>query len=66
MTDFRIIRPSELSEMLGVSVQTIWRMEKRGELPERVKISKRSIGWRSDEISEFVNSKKVNMAEPIG
>lgn len=65
MTDFRIIRPGELAEMLGVSVQTIWRMEKRGELPERVNISKRAIGWKSDEIDEFVNSNKESRAEAV-
>lgn len=59
MNDYKIIRPSELAEKLGVSIQTIWRMEKRGDLPQRVQLSKRAVGWRSDEIDSFIESRKL-------
>src|SRR5690625_1492081 len=46
MNPMQIIRPAELAEILSVSKQTLWRMENRGDLPKRVKISKRAVaGW---------------------
>lgn len=58
MTDLQIIRPAELSRRLGVSAQTIYRMEKRGEIPKRIKISKRAAGWLESDIREFLESKR--------
>lgn len=58
MNSLQIIRPTELAEILSVSKQTLWRMENRGELPKRVKISKRAVGWLASDIQEFLNSKK--------
>lgn len=53
----RIIRKPELAKILGVSKQTIWRMQKRGELPSRVQISKRVVGWREQDIKEFIDTR---------
>lgn len=52
-----IIRPSELAEILSVSPVTVWRMEKRGELPPRKKISNRCVGWLEDDIREWLDSR---------
>jgi len=53
----RIIRKPELAKILSVSEQTLWRMEKQGELPARIKISKRTVGWRESEIEEWLNNR---------
>ncbi len=58
MDSLQIIRPTELAEILSVSKQTLWRMENRGELPKRVKISKRAVGWLESDIREFLESKR--------
>ena len=58
MKSLQIIRPTELAGILSVSKQTLWRMENRGELPNRVKISKRAVGWMASDIREFLESKK--------
>ena len=52
------VRPKTLIEILDVSRSTLWRMEKAGILPKRVKIGSRSVGWRADEIEEFVKSRE--------
>ncbi len=57
MKDLQIIRPKQLSEMLNLSTVTIWRMEKRGELPPRKKIGKRAVGWPFYSIKEFIESR---------
>ena len=53
----RIIRKQELTKILNVSSQTIWRMQKRGELPSRIQISKRVVGWRLRDIEEFIETR---------
>lgn len=58
MNSLQLIRPSDLADILSVSKQTLWRMENRGELPKRVKISKRAVGWLASDIREFLESKK--------
>ena len=52
-----IIRPSELADILSVSPVTVWRMEKRGELPPRKKISNRCVGWLEKDIEEWLESR---------
>ncbi len=58
MNSLQIIRPTELAEILSVSKQTLWRMENRGDLPKRVKISKRAVGWLATDIQDFLESKR--------
>jgi prophage regulatory protein len=53
----QIIRPSELAEILSVSTVTVWRMEKRGELPPRKKISNRCVGWMESDIREWLENR---------
>lgn len=55
----RIIRPNELAKKLSISKPTLWRMEKKGELPPKVQISKRISGWRESDITEWLKSREV-------
>lgn len=57
MKHLKIIRPKELAEMLSVSSVTIWRMEQRGELPKRRKISTGTVGWLESDIQEWLESR---------
>lgn len=54
----QIIRRKELSNQLGISEVSLWRMEKRGELPKRVQISERAVGWLKSDIEAWLESKK--------
>ncbi|MDD5759168.1 MAG: AlpA family phage regulatory protein [Desulfobulbaceae bacterium] len=47
----RIIRKAELLAMVGLSDPTIWRMEKAGKFPKRLRLGGNSCGWLSTEIS---------------
>lgn len=55
--DLRIIRPAMLSDMLNVSTVTIWRMEKRGDLPKRKKYSAKCVGWTEKSIRQWMESR---------
>lgn len=58
----RIVRPKELSQLLGISKVTLWRMEKEGKLPARIKISDRAVGWTESSINEWIKN-KTQLAE---
>lgn len=61
MTEQLIYRPKDLAEALNVSRSTIVRMEKRGELPPRRKISAGTRGWSRNTIITWLESRpKVN------
>lgn len=59
MSTLKIVRPKQLAELLSVSTVTVWRMEKRGELPRRKKISSRTVGWLESDIKEWLENRPV-------
>ncbi|MDZ7692082.1 MAG: AlpA family phage regulatory protein [Balneolaceae bacterium] len=59
MSTLQIVRPKQLAELLSVSTVTIWRMEKRGELPRRKQISTRTVGWLESEIREWLEQRPL-------
>jgi len=61
-----IIRPGQLAEILSVSSVTVWRMEKRGELPPRRKISNRCVGWLETDILEWLENRPYVNQEAEG
>ena len=53
----RIIRSKELQELTGLSRTTIWRLERKGDFPQRVSLCQGSVGWRYSEILEWMSDK---------
>ncbi|HBO3959684.1 TPA: AlpA family phage regulatory protein [Pseudomonas aeruginosa] len=52
----RFLRSVDVAKILGVHKKTVERMEKRGELPPKSKISHKTVGWRASRIQEFLNT----------
>ena len=46
----RIIRKPELLNMVGLSDPTIWRMERDGKFPKRLRLGSNSCGWLESEV----------------
>ncbi len=55
----RIIRKKELLRSMGLSDVTIWRMERAGTFPKRIKLGGNSVGWYESEIIEWQEQKKA-------
>ena len=53
----RIIRKPELFSKVGLSDATIWREEKAGRFPKRIRLGGQSVGWFSDEIEGWFQAK---------
>jgi predicted DNA-binding transcriptional regulator AlpA len=52
-----LLRPRDVAEYLGVSVVTIWRMRRRGDFPEPIRISPGAVGWRAADIEAWLRSR---------
>jgi prophage regulatory protein len=50
----RVIRKPELMHRLGLSDTTVWRMERQGRFPKRVRLGGKAVGWFSDEITDWI------------
>ncbi len=48
----------EVSEFLGISISTINRLIKRGDFPQKIKISPRRIIFIKQEIEEWIRTKQ--------
>ena len=53
----RYLRAPEVVQRVGLSETTIWRKEKQGDFPRRRRLSGNIVGWRSDEIEEWIESR---------
>lgn len=68
MTLDRLIRPTEAARLLGLSKSTLWRMRRRGDLPEPLKISSGAVGWRASTLEEWLDDRQAEAeaASPAG
>lgn len=51
------LRFPEVKGVTGLSRSTIWRMEANGSFPKRYQLSTNSVGWKSSEISLWLESR---------
>jgi predicted DNA-binding transcriptional regulator AlpA len=47
----------QVAEFLGISLRTLQRMESRGEIPGRIRVSDRIYGYRQSTIDRFLASR---------
>jgi len=49
-----IIRKAEVVRRTGLSATTIWRLERDGEFPPRVRLTEHSVGWPEVEVERWI------------
>jgi excisionase family DNA binding protein len=52
----RLLKADEIAVMLGLKVQTIYTMARRGELT-KVKLSRKCLRFRVDDVQRYIESK---------
>jgi prophage regulatory protein len=52
----RILRRPDVEAMTGLRRTRLDELEREGKFPQRVRISERATGWRSDEVEAWVAS----------
>jgi prophage regulatory protein len=58
LKDMRILSISEVLELTNLSRSTIWRQETSGKFPRRRQLTDRRVGWLSEEIHEWIESRE--------
>jgi prophage regulatory protein len=59
ITENRIICATERRELIPYSDMHIWRMERDGRFPLRIKLGPNRVGWSLQEIVEWVDLRKA-------
>ena len=62
-TSDKIITAPERRELVPFSDMHIWRMEKAGAFPKRIKLGPNRIGWSVNEINDWIASRKSERVE---
>jgi len=62
----RIIRKPELFNKIPLSDATIWRREKMGDFPKRIKLGGNSVGWFENEVDEWLAAKSEDRSPAHG
>jgi prophage regulatory protein len=55
----RIIGSAERRRLIPFSDMHIWRLEKAGKFPRRIKVGDRRVGWALDEIIDWIAARKA-------
>lgn len=50
----RLILQDEVQRLVPVSKPTLWRWERDGKFPQRIKLSRNLVAWRRSEILEWI------------
>lgn len=53
----RLLRVDEVTDRTGLSRTTLWRKERAGEFPQRVKLGPNAVAWREEEVEEWIASR---------
>lgn len=59
MSNEQIVRPRNLPAIVGLSRTSIWRLERSNDFPKRIRLSAGAVGYRTDEILEWLNSRQI-------
>ena len=52
----QLLKAEEIASMLGLKVQTVYTMARRGEL-EKVKLSRRCVRFRAGDVERFIEKR---------
>ena len=50
----KILRRSSVEELIGLSRSSIYAMMANNEFPKQVKLGRRAVGWREDDIQNWL------------
>jgi prophage regulatory protein len=62
----RVIRDKELRTMVPYSSMHIWRLEKAGRFPARIRLGPNRVGWSLREVSDWLDERKAERLEHQG
>jgi predicted DNA-binding transcriptional regulator AlpA len=58
-----ILRTSDVTRLTGLSRTTLWRLERQGTFPRRIRLGLNSVGWREEEVQNWVETRPRGMTQ---
>lgn len=52
-----IMRKPEVHKITGLCDSTVWRLEKKGAFPKRLRLGGNSCGWLASEVFEWIDNR---------
>jgi len=59
ISDDRIVSAKERRQLIPYSDMHIWRMERAGTFPKRIKLGPHRVGWSLRELQEWIEARKA-------
>lgn len=53
-----LLREPQVLELIPISPATLWRMVKDRRFPKPVQISERAVGWRRQDVQDWIDSRE--------
>ena len=57
-----ILRMKQVIKATGLSRTTLWRLERRGDFPKRLRLGPNSTGWLETEVQRWIESRPRGMS----
>ena len=57
----RVLRVRDVIGLTGLSRTTVWRLERAGQFPQRIRLSGNIVGWRDEEVLHWVETRPRGM-----
>jgi predicted DNA-binding transcriptional regulator AlpA len=61
-TSIVLLPTNDILNITGLSRTTLWRLERAGKFPMRLRLSANRVGWRKDEVEEWIATRPRGMA----
>ena len=58
-----ILRTSDVISLTGLSRTKLWRLERQGKFPTRIRLGRNSVGWREEEVQNWVELRPRGMTQ---
>lgn len=60
-----VLRIPDVVRRTGISRTTIWRLERNGGFPQRLRLGPNSVGWSDEEIQKWIEERPRGMARQV-
>lgn len=54
----RLLRPKDVTRMVGLSRVSLWRLEQEGKFPPRRKLSTNRVAWLTEEVENWIRTRE--------
>jgi len=61
----KILSVIEAEKKLGITRLTMWRLERQGQFPLRIKLTGRKIGWLENELDAWIDKRPRGISQKI-